>query len=153
MDYLDQMLELAHDLKGLVPGAEPGDLRWAVELLREYPEDETICLDGEDWRFIGIHSIDEIMEEELSSDTYVLGCFNADFLAAVTDLPKAMIEACQKADAYAAIGEAILACGWLEDVQREYARADGYGHHFGHYDNEEHEISVAGSYYHVFRVG
>lgn len=115
----------------------------AIQKMRNEESDFSI----DDWRFIANDAIDQIQQDELSSDEYVLGCFNASFLAGVTDLPIEMIEACQSAEQYEAIGKAIIDGCWLEDVQREYARADGYGHHFSGYDFSEREI---GAYY-VFR--
>lgn len=98
---------------------------------------EDFC--GGEVRIIHKNDIDEIQQEELKSDMYVLGCFNADFVAKVTGLPQQMIEACQQAEAYEAIGEGILATDSLEKLQSEYASEDGYGHHFARYDGETHE--------------
>lgn len=81
-------------------------------------------------RFINSESIDSIQQDELSSDEYVLGCFNADFLADVLDLPFDAIKAIQDAQAYDALGKMILSMHKLEELQQEYARLDGYGHHF-----------------------
>ena len=90
------------------------------------------------YRLIHQDAIDEIMKEELSSDTYVLGCFNASFIAMITGAPQEAIEKMQAADAYDGLGHWLLE--HIDDVQREYAAADGYGHHFAHYDGNEIEI-------------
>ena len=111
-------------------------------------------IDGEtdftvgNYRFIEVNAIDDVLAEELVSDEYVLGCFDARFLAGVTGFPLSMIEACQKAEAFAAIGEAIIKGGHVNAVARAYAEADGYGHHFNSYDGEQEE---AGDYY-IFRT-
>jgi len=130
------------------------DLRTIKNLLNDYREAwEQVAVDEVDfevdsYRFIHKDNIDAIMCEELESDEYVLGCFNAGFIAEHTDIPLAMIEACQKSDAFQAIGEAILNGGHISDIQEAYASADGYGHHFNHWDGSEEMI---GDYY-VFRT-
>jgi len=101
-------------------------------------------------RFIDTESIDKIQQEELASDEYVLGCFNAHFLAGVLQMDKSVIDAMQEAEAFEAVGKLIISMGKLEDVQEQYASADGYGHHFNHYDFGEEELEFAGNTYHVF---
>lgn len=101
-------------------------------------------------RFIKDSAIDEIQQDELSSDEYILGCFNADFLSDVTGIDCEVFEAMQKADAYEAIGKLILSLDKLGELQEAYASADGYGHHFNSYDSGEEEIRVNGETYHVF---
>lgn len=100
------------------------------------------------YRFIHQDEIDEIQQQELSSNLYMLGCFNADFIADNTNLTYNIVKALQKAELYEAIGEAIMDGNYLEAMQSEYARLDGYGHHFAHYDHDTHEY---GEYY-VFRT-
>ena len=100
-------------------------------------------------RFIKADGIDQIMQDELSSDTYTLGCFAPWFIADILDISTDAVEKIQKAnayDAYDGLGEMMLP--HIAKVQAEYASADGYGHHFNHYDGNEDEI---GQYY-VFRV-
>jgi hypothetical protein len=106
---------------------------------------EALAADGGDFefdgfRFIRASAIDEIMQDELSSDPYVLGCFNASFIADVTGWPLALIKAGQDGEQFEAIGQGILDNNFLEPLQKAYAKADGYGHHFGHYDGYEHEL-------------
>ena len=106
----------------------------------------------DDYRFIKFDDIDEIQQEELKSDLYLLGCFNPSFLADNTDLPLKVIEVLKKHEAYEELGELIV--DDVDDIQEEYARIDGYGHHFAHYDGETLElIDVNGSDYYVFRIG
>lgn len=99
-------------------------------------------------RFILDDSIDSIQQDELSSDLYCLGCFNADFLADYLPIDAEDIKNIQDAGAYEAIGKMILPV--IEDVQKAYASVDGYGHHFNHYDFNEDEIFINGNLYHVF---
>ena len=100
------------------------------------------------YRFIDAASIDEIQREELESDPYILGCFNAWFLADILSVDTETVEAMQKAEAFEGIGKLIIGQGLVADLQQAYCAADGYGHHFAHYDHNEHEI---GGWY-AFRV-
>ena len=93
-------------------------------------------------RFIHRDAIDRIQREELSNDTYILGCFNAHFLADYLPLDSDTIEAMQEKELHEAIGE--LALKHIEEIQQGYCGADGYGHHFNHYDFSEEEH---GAYY------
>ena len=101
-------------------------------------------------RFINSNSIDSIQQDELAGDEYVLGCFNAWFLADVLGIDQGVIESMQKAEAYTAIGKLIISGGKLEDLQQAYASVDGYGHHFNRYDFSEDELSINGGTFHVF---
>lgn len=109
-------------------------------------ESEDFNVDG--FRFILKDEIDRIQTEELESDNYMLGCFNAWFIADVLEMDTDVIEAMQKAEAFEAIGKLIKSMGKVGDMQQDYVSADGYGHHFAHYDHNEHEV---GNYY-AFRV-
>lgn len=105
----------------------------------------------DNYRFISESEIDEIQCNELSSDSYVLGCFNADFIANNTDLSFNIVKALQEADKYDAIGYHIIDNNYVSAIQSEYARIDGYGHHFAHYDSETMEEMLSLGYY-CFRV-
>lgn len=94
----------------------------------------------DDLRFIHKDHIHEIMVEELSSDLYILGCFNANFLTDVTGWPQPLIEAGQKGEQYETIGQGIIDNNLVDDLAEEYAQRDGYGHHFAHYDSEENRV-------------
>ena len=111
-------------------------------------EEDDFEVDGV--RFIEDGAILDILADELASDEYVLGCFNADFLAGVTGVDSDVFEAMQKAEAYEAIGKLVISMGKLEELAEQYASADGYGHHFNGYDFGEEELSVNGRLYHVF---
>lgn len=101
-------------------------------------------------RFIKADQIDSVLAEELSNDAYVLGCFNASFISQVTGWPLALIEAAQKGEASEALGQAIINEGYCESMASGYASADGYGHHFNHYDGNDEEVTLNGVDYHVF---
>lgn len=111
---------------------------------------ESSILDFEigEFRFIHESIIDNIMDEELSSDEYVLGCFNASFLTYYMDLEEHDITHIQE-KCPEALGKLIIATGQLENVRSGYVSADGYGHHFAHYDHEEHDLPNG---YYGFRV-
>ncbi len=120
------------------------------DVIEEATSASAVDFEVENVRFILASSIDSIQQEELESDLYVLGCFNADFLAPILDIDIEAIQEMQKAEAYTAIGTLIVKMGKLEEVQEGYASADGYGHHFNRYDFGEDEISINGSNYLVF---
>jgi hypothetical protein len=100
------------------------------------------------YRFIHKDDIDDILADELSSDEYVLGCFNARFIADVTGWPVALIEAAQKGEQYEAIGKGIIDGGHVTELAQAYASADGYGHHFNSWDGSEEEFVN----YYAFRI-
>jgi GTPase SAR1 family protein len=104
----------------------------------------------ENYRFISFDTIDEVQQDELKSDLYILGCFNAWFIADNTNLSIKVVEALQKAEAFEELGE--LMVDNIEEIQSEYASADGYGHHFNHYDGNEWEINIDGVDYYYFRT-
>ncbi len=105
-------------------------------------------------RFIKDDEILSIMTEEIfDGDDYVLGCFNTNFIAENSDLNYELVEACQNAEAYEAIGKtlnATLSQDKKESFCEEYASVDGYGHHFNHYDGNSEEFTIDGVLYHVF---
>ena len=110
--------------------------------------DEEDDFEISNYRFINEDEIDRIQQEELEDDVYILGCFNAWFISDVLDIDQDVIEEMQKAGAYEAIGKLILSMNKLEELQEEYARLDGYGHHFAHYDGNENQING----YYFFKI-
>lgn len=101
-------------------------------------------------RFIKDSQILSIMADEIFSDDYRLGCFNASFIAKNSNLNIELVVACQQAEAFAAIGKALNAT--LSDDEKESfceadASADGYGHHF---NSTAEEQRFNGVLYHVF---
>lgn len=104
-------------------------------------------------RFIKDDSILEIMSEEIFSDDYLLGCFNAHFIADNSGLNYELVKACQESDAFQAIGKALndtLSEKEKESFCEAYASEDGYGHHFNHYDGNCEEIRIDGDLWLVF---
>ena len=99
-------------------------------------------------RFIKSSAIDSIQQDELLSDLYVLGCFNANFLSGHIGLDSDEIKAIQDAGAYEALGK--IASREIESIQSEYSSLDGYGHHFNHYDFGEENITINGIEYYAF---
>ena len=122
------------------------DFRELVEQLIDEVDD----FEMEDYRFIKVSEIDTIQQDELKSDLYILGCFNADFIEDNTNLSLKVIQALQKAEAFEELGELIV--DDIEIIQSEYARMDGYGHHFGRYDGNEHEITLNDVEYYYFKI-
>lgn len=106
----------------------------------------------DDWRFIHSDEIDEIQCNELESDLYILGCFNDYFLSDILDIDVDVIESMQRAEAFEAIGKLIISMDKLEELQEAYVSADGYGHHFAHYDFNEYEIYINDTLYYAFRI-
>lgn len=104
-------------------------------------------------RFIKDSEILSVMVDEIfNGDDYVLGCFNASFIAENSNLNFELVEACQQAGAFEAIGKALndtLDQDEKESFCEKYARADGYGHHFNHYDGNSEEFTIDGILYHV----
>ena len=101
-------------------------------------------------RFIRVDAIDKIQAEELESDLYCLGCFNASFIASMTNWPEEIIQAAQDGDQFEAIGKAISDNSDMVAFAIAYSNADGYGHHFNSYDGNEEEFTFNGVDYLVF---
>lgn len=101
-------------------------------------DDFTVDYDGREYRIIENDYIESIMKDELSSDTYMLGCFNACFLADIMNIPSDAIEKIQNADCYDALGIIISNNDkMMDELVSSYINADGAGHHFSSYDGSE----------------
>ncbi len=100
-------------------------------------------------RFIHKDAIQDILEDELAGDEYILGSFNAWVIAEATDWPLALIEAAQKGGQYEAIGEAMTG-EHVAELARIYVQQDGYGHHFNHYDGDEVTLAIEDKLFYVF---
>lgn len=134
-----QQLEAARELKGYLCDWMP-----VVRNMEAGVDD----FEHECYRFIHQDCIDDIMQDELASNEYILGCFNARFLSSILGVDSELIEIIQEAEGYEKLGIFILNQGALEELQEEYVGCDGYGHHFNHYDGSEEHV---GEYY-MFRV-
>lgn len=115
------------------------------EVVNNFKEEEE-DFEVSNYRFIHSDSIDQIQRDELKNDLWLIGNFNANFLAECSELPQELIEEGQKGEQYEAVGKAMLP--YIDEIQEEYARLDGYGHHFSFYDGETLEILN----YFVFRT-
>lgn len=151
-DAMRKALKLAHELKALTGESDPVEIREAVAILsdcRTGQGEDDVELMG--YRFIREDAIDDIMQNELSFDTYMLGCFSAWFLADILGISTEAVEKFQASEAYDGLGELIISGGHLKELQEKYASADGYGHHFNSYDGGQDEIFAAP--YHAFKAG
>lgn len=115
-----------------------------TELIEKVESEDDVDFELAGARIIHRDFIDKIQQDELLSDLYCLGCFNANFLADYLPLDTEDIEQLQKAEAFTAIGK--IAAKYIEEIQEGYAAADGYGHHFNGYDFSEVETD----HYYVF---
>ena len=115
------------------------------EILTKMLEKET-DFEVNDYRFIAKNEIDNIMQDELSSDTYILGCFSAWFIADITGLSLDIVEKAQKNENFDLLRE--LMKQKIEEVVEKYISSDGYGQHFGHYDGNEYETEN----YYYFKI-
>ena len=118
--------------------------------LTEQITDENDDFEIDNYRFIKVSEIDAIQQNELKDDLYSLGCFNADFIEDNTNLSLKVIQALQKAEAFEELGELML--DDIETLQSEYVSMDGYGHHFGRYDGNEHETVLNNVEYYYFKI-
>lgn len=112
--------------------------------------DEEQDFEVDNVRFINSDAIDKIQQDEMEGDLYILGCFNAWFIAKCIGINQDVVEAMQKAEAYEAIGKLIISLGKLEEMQSGYASADGYGHYFNRYDGNEEELEINDKRYYAF---
>ena len=135
------MIELAHAVKKVTDETDAVALRGLIEVLRLTPSEATAHLNGNDWRFIREDEIQEVLAQELSNDTYILGCFKDYFLSEATDIPVDLIATLQEAEKFESLGEYIKGRGLVPKIAENYSRYDGYGPHFSSYDGEEHEVS------------
>ncbi len=104
----------------------------------KYMEESEKDFEVDDIRFIHSESIDQIQKDELSNDTYSLGCFQAYFIADITGLDYSVVEKAQETESFDLLGELMLQK--IDEVQKVYSSLDGYGHHFNYYDGNEQEI-------------
>lgn len=113
-----------------------------LELMRD--EGDTGLSIDSSYRYIHEDVILDVLVEELEEDTYFLGCFNADFLSRITGISEKIIKIAQDAGAYEDLGQFILdedLVSGPNGLAIQYAEADGYGHHFAHYDGETVELA------------
>lgn len=102
-------------------------------------------------RFILESDIDHVQAEELQNDLYILGCFNASFIADQCNWPIELVQAAQDGNAFEALGKAIADNCNMVEFAMAYSSADGYGHHFNGYDGESEELTINDNDYIVFK--
>lgn len=115
-----------------------------VDVADNFDNDFNVDFDGREYRIIHNDDLLDIMKDELSSDTYVLGCGSDWFMSDVTGIPVDAIRKIQDADAFEALGIIIanndeMLTAFAEGIVSH----DGAGHHFATYDGMEEE---AGEY-------
>lgn len=102
--------------------------------------DFTVDYNGREYRIVDNNCIESIMKDELSSDTYMLGCFNAWFLSDIMNIPSEAIEKIQNADCHDALGIIISNNDeMLDSLVKKYISIDSAGHHFSSYDGSEND--------------
>jgi len=84
-------------------GLDEDEIEEAYENMGDMDDDFEIG----NYRFIRDDKIDDIQKEELESDEYILGSFNAEFLGGLSDMPLDAddIRNMQDAEAFEAIGK------------------------------------------------
>lgn len=93
---------------------------------------------GREYRIIENNCIESIMKDELSNDTYLLGCFSAWFLSDITGIPSDAIEKIQNAECFEALGIIISNNDKMMDsLVKKYISCDSAGHYFSSYDGSE----------------
>jgi hypothetical protein len=158
-------IAFAREIKELTD-CEPCELREVIPhlmpcLMGDALIDHTAHLGGNDWRFIdmgynreGQDYAEAILQEDLENDAYILGCFNASFIASHSDLSERIVTILQEAEAFEELGQYLIdndCVGGSHGMAADYAQADGLGHHFASYDGETHELSTEGFY--AFNLG
>lgn len=137
------ILAIAREVRNFT-GLDISETREILEYLIEGESDFNIG----GYRFIHYDHIDRIMQDELSNDNYVLGCFNADFLSGILGIDADIIKGMQGAGNYEHVGMLVQDLGKLKELQAQHASLNSYGVHFGIHDGNYSEIED----YYIFRV-
>jgi hypothetical protein len=90
-----------------------------------------------DWIAIREDTIDDVLQEDLSSEPYLLGSFNANCIAEATGWPLFLIELAKECEHYEKIGNEMTEAH-VHKLVELYVQSDGYGNHFARYDGNEH---------------
>ena len=128
-----------------------GDYEESAKLLYNIIVNDETDYESENYRIIHDNYIDGILADEISCDSYILGCFSAEAIADATGWPYDLIRAAQKGEAFSEIGDA-MTTEQIQKLAEIYAAADGYGHHFAQYDGKEYEIGTGEAGYYLFRT-
>ena len=137
------------ELKNIITVANNLDID-KYELLENVKENET-NFEVDNYTFI---TEDEALKEVVNMyqcDEYILGCFNADFIADFIPLDYDSIKTLQESENFEVIGKLILNSGNLENMMEDYISLDGYGHALNSYDGNNDEITINDIDYIVYR--
>lgn len=100
--------------------------------------DFNIDFDGREYRVISNDDILDIMKDNFSSDTCILGCVSDWLISDVTGIPLDSVRKIQDAEAYDALGVIIAGNDtMLTNFAERIISYDGAGHHFSSYDGSE----------------
>lgn len=109
-----------------------------VDVTDNFDYDFNVDFDGREYRIINNDDILDIMKDELSSDTYVLGCGSDWFISDVTGIPVEAVRKIQNADVFEALGIIIANNNeMLTSFAEGIINHDGAGHYFSSYDGSE----------------
>lgn len=128
---------------------EQNGIDWKEAARQIAEEAQDFEVDG--YRFIHKGSIDQIAVDSYLGDPYLLGMFNASFIADNSSLSFDIVRVLQRSDEYEAIGQHLLDADEAEDMILEACRIDGYGHMLNSYDGSCDEGLLDLGYYY-FRV-
>jgi len=102
-------------------------------------------------RFIMENETHKVLASELENDLYMLGCYNASFIAENTKIPLVAIEKLQESEAFEALGVLISELTDLELFAKSAISVDGAGHFFNSYNGQiSEEITINGIKWLVF---
>ena len=142
VDHIDTYLQIYNVVR---------DYEESAKILYNIIVNDETDYESENYRIIHDNYIDGILADEISCDSYILGCFSAEAIADATGWPYDLIRAAQKGEAFSEIGDA-MTTEQIEKLAEIYAAADGYGHHFARYDGREYEIGTGSAGYYLFRT-
>jgi len=101
-----------------------------------------------DYRFISEASIDEVLKEELTDNSYLLGSFAPWILADTLNLDLDLVRLAQVNELQEQLGNSAVKQGAVSELVELLVQLDGYGHYFSSYDGHAHEITG----YYCFKV-
>ena len=100
-------------------------------------------------RFIAADTIQSVLVDELSFDTYVLGSFTPYAIWVATGWPVILIEVLQDDGKYELIGDN-MSREQIEVLADHYSSLEGYGTHFNSWDGSEEFITINNKPFYVF---
>lgn len=125
---------------------------YAARELHDNIKDKIDNFEINDFRFINEFEIDEIMQNDLKSNPYYIGCCASWLLADVLNISTKVVDDAKINESYEVIGEIIANDkNKLKMLQEEIASNDGYGQYFAHYDGYEIDDLIELNYY-AFKI-